>query len=71
MDYLIYGDQLKFFISKYCAAKTTSTLRGYSGLTSRLRVTDNMPRKMRDGPAFPFDLEYTKFGLKQLEKLFI
>ena len=28
-----------------------------------------MPRKISEGPADPFDLEYTEFGLRQLERL--
>ena len=34
-------------------------------------VLDGMPKRMRDGPADPFDLEYTEFGLRQLERLMV
>ena len=34
-------------------------------------VLDGMPRRVCDGPADPFDLDYTSFGLKQLEKLLV
>ena len=34
-------------------------------------VLDGMPKRMCDGPADPFDLEFTEFGLKQLEKLLV
>ena len=34
-------------------------------------VLDGMPRKISEGPADPFDLEYTEFGLRQLEKLMV
>ena len=34
-------------------------------------VLDGMPRRMRDGPADPFDLEFTEFGLRQVEKLLV
>ena len=34
-------------------------------------VLDGMPKRRRDGPADPFDLDYTEFGLRQLEKLLI
>ena len=34
-------------------------------------VLDGMPKRMRDGPADPFDLEYTEFGLRQLEWLMV
>ena len=34
-------------------------------------VLNGMPRRMRDGPADPFDLAFTEFGLKQLEKLLV
>ena len=30
-----------------------------------------MPRKIADGPADPFDLEFTEFGVRQLEKLMV
>jgi hypothetical protein len=32
-------------------------------------VLDGMPRKISEGPADPFDLEYTEFGVRQLERL--
>ena len=32
---------------------------------------DGMPKRMRDGPADPFDLEYTEFGVRQLERLMV
>ena len=31
-------------------------------------VLNGMPRKIAEGPADPFDLEFTKFGVRQLEK---
>ena len=34
-------------------------------------VLDGMPKRMRDGPADPFDLEFTEFGLRQVEKLLV
>jgi hypothetical protein len=34
-------------------------------------VLDGMPRKITEGPADPFDLEYTEFGVRQLEKLMV
>ena len=34
-------------------------------------VLDGMPRKISDGPADPFDLEFTEFGLRQVEKLLV
>ena len=34
-------------------------------------VLDGMPRKISEGPADPFDLEYTEFGVRQLERLMV
>jgi hypothetical protein len=34
-------------------------------------VLNGMPRKIADGPADPFDLEFTDFGVRQLEKLMV
>ena len=34
-------------------------------------VQEFMPRKILDGLADPFDLEFTEFGLKQVEKLLV
>ena len=34
-------------------------------------VMNCMPRKIADGPADPFDLEFTEFGVRQLEKLMV
>ena len=34
-------------------------------------VLDGMPRKISEGPADPFDLEYTEFGLRQLERFMV
>ena len=34
-------------------------------------VLDGMPRKIAEGPADPFDLEYTEFGARQLERLMV
>ena len=34
-------------------------------------VLDGMPRKISEGPADPFDLEYAEFGLRQLERLMV
>ena len=34
-------------------------------------VLDGMPRKISEGPADPFDLEYAEFGLYQLERLMV
>ena len=34
-------------------------------------VLGGMPRKISEGPADPFDLEYTEFGLRQLERLMV
>ena len=34
-------------------------------------VQEYMPRKISDGPADPFDLEFTEFGLRQVEKLLV
>ena len=34
-------------------------------------VLDGMPRKIAEGPADPFDLEYTEFGVRQLERLMV
>ena len=34
-------------------------------------VLDGMPRKISEGPADPFDLEFTEFGVRQLEKLMV
>ena len=32
---------------------------------------DGMPKRLCDGPAYPFDLESIEFGLKQLSKLLV
>ena len=34
-------------------------------------LLDGMPRKILEGPADPFDLEYTEFGVRQLERLMV
>ena len=34
-------------------------------------VLDGMPRKISEGPADPFDLEYTEFGVHQLKRLMV
>ena len=34
-------------------------------------VRDGMPRKISEGPADPFDPEYTEFGVRQLERLMV
>ena len=34
-------------------------------------VLESMPRKILEGPANPFDLEYTEFGQRQLERLMV
>ena len=34
-------------------------------------VLNGMPRKIADGPADPFDLEFTEFGVRQLEKMMV
>ena len=34
-------------------------------------VLDGMPRKISEGPADPFDLEYADFGVRQLERLMV
>ena len=34
-------------------------------------VLDGLPERVADGAADSFDLEYAKFGLKQLEKLLV
>ena len=34
-------------------------------------VLDGLPERVADGPADPFDLEYTEFGLRQLERLMV
>lgn len=34
-------------------------------------VLNGMPRKIAEGPADPFDLEFTGFGVRQLEKLMV
>ena len=34
-------------------------------------VLNGMPRKISEGPADPFDLEFTEFGVRQLEKLMV
>ena len=34
-------------------------------------VLNGMPRKIAEGPADPFDLEFTEFGVRQLEKLMV
>jgi hypothetical protein len=34
-------------------------------------VLNGMPRKIAQGPADPFDLEFTEFGVRQLEKLMV
>ena len=34
-------------------------------------VLDGMPRKISERPADPFDLEYTEFGVRQLERLMV
>ena len=34
-------------------------------------VLDGMPRKISEGTADPFDLEYAEFGLRQFERLMI
>ena len=34
-------------------------------------VLNGMPRKIADGPADPFDLEFTELGVRQLEKLMV
>lgn len=35
------------------------------------RVLNGMPRKILDGPADPFDLEFTEFGVRQLENMLV
>ena len=32
---------------------------------------DGMPKRVCDGPADPFDVEFIEFGLKQLSKLLV
>ena len=34
-------------------------------------LQEYMPRKISDGPVDPFDLEFTEFGLRQVEKLLV
>ena len=34
-------------------------------------VLNGMPRKIAEGPPDPFDLEFTEFGVRQLEKLMV
>ena len=34
-------------------------------------LLDGMPRKISEGPADPFDLEYAEFGVRQLERLMV
>jgi hypothetical protein len=34
-------------------------------------VLDGLPKRVADGPADPFDLEYAEFGLRQVEKLLV
>ena len=34
-------------------------------------VLNGMPRQIAEGPADPFDLEFTEFGVRQLEKLMV
>ena len=34
-------------------------------------VPEYMPKKISDGPADPFDLEFTEFGLREVEKLLV
>jgi hypothetical protein len=34
-------------------------------------VLNGMPQKIAEGPADPFDLEFTEFGVRQLEKLMV
>jgi len=34
-------------------------------------VQEYMPKKISDGPTDPFDLEFTEFGLRQVEKLLV
>ena len=34
-------------------------------------VLDGLTERVADGPADPFDLEYTEFGLRQVEKLLV
>lgn len=34
-------------------------------------VQEYMPKKISDGPADPFDLEFAEFGLRQVEKLLV
>ena len=34
-------------------------------------VLDGMPKKISEAPADPFDLEYTEFGVRQLERLMV
>ena len=34
-------------------------------------VQEYMPKKISDGPADPFDLEFTEFGLREVEKLLV
>lgn len=34
-------------------------------------VLNGMPRKISEGPADPFDLEYTEFGVRKLERLMV
>ena len=34
-------------------------------------VLDGMPRKISEGPADPFDLEFTEFGLREVGKLLV
>ena len=34
-------------------------------------VLDGKPRKISEGPADPFDLEYAEFGVRQLERLMV
>ena len=58
--------------------KSRRTTRSYSTqqianalYTEFQLVMDGMPKRVCDGPADPFDVEFTEFDLKQLSKLLV
>lgn len=53
--------------AKYYAAKIVSTSRRCLGLTTHRLVMDGTPKRVGDGPAGTFDLEYAELGMKKLK----
>ena len=53
-------------------AEPKSAQRIANTLYAEVRLAmDAMPKRVYDGPADPFDMEFSEFGLKQLSKLLV